>query len=138
MENSTAKGAGFLKVTGILMIIFGAIALILSIVAILGIAALAYVSNGEISSGLLYTAGILTLVSAVAEFVTGIVGVVNSKRPEKAMTCMVWAIIVIVLNVVGSILTVVGGSSFPVFSFILSAVLPVLFIIGAAKNKQVA
>ncbi len=33
-----AKGSTFLKVTGILMIVFGAIALILSIIAILGIA----------------------------------------------------------------------------------------------------
>ena len=36
-----AKGSTFLKVTGILMIVFGAIALIVSIIAILGIAALA-------------------------------------------------------------------------------------------------
>ena len=49
---------------------------------------------------------------------------------------MGWGIVVAVLCVAGSILTVVGGSSFPVFSLILGLVLPVLFIIGAAKNKQ--
>lgn len=138
MENNTAKGSGFLKVTGILMIIFGSIALIVSIVAILGIAALAYISSGEMSSALLYTAGILSLISAVAEFVTGILGVKNCKRPEKAGTCIAWGIIVIVLSVAGSILTVVGGDSFPVFSFLLGMVMPVLFIIGAVKNKKSA
>lgn len=131
-----AKGAGFLKVTGILMIIGGAIALIVGIIAIAGIAALAYLSAGLISSGLLYAAGILTVVSAVAELVAGIVGVKNCKRPEKAGACMVWGIIVAVLCVAGCILTVAGGSSFPVFSLILGLVLPVLYIIGAAKNKQ--
>ncbi|MGN0601869.1 MAG: hypothetical protein ACI4I7_04085 [Oscillospiraceae bacterium] len=138
MENNTAKGSGFLKVTGILMIIFGSIALIVSIVAILGIAALAYISSGEMSSALLYTAGVLSLISAVAEFVTGILGVKNCKRPEKAGTCIAWGIIVIVLSVAGSILTVVGGDSFPVFSFLLGLVMPVLFIIGAVKNKKSA
>ena len=41
-----AKGSTFLKVTGILMIVFGAIALIVSIIAILGIAALAAFNDG--------------------------------------------------------------------------------------------
>lgn len=43
-----AKGSTFLKVTGILMIVFGAIALIVSIIAILGIAALAAFNGGYI------------------------------------------------------------------------------------------
>ena len=137
MENN-AKGSGFLKVTGILMFIFGSIAIVVGIVAIAGIAALAYISDGELSSGLLYTAGIFTLVSAVAEFVTGIIGVKNCKRPEKAGVCIGWGVVVIIMDIIGSILTVVGGSSFPVFSFLLGLVIPVLFIIGAVKNKSVA
>ena len=42
-----AKGSTFLKVTGILMIVFGAIALIVSIIAILGVAALDDFNDGE-------------------------------------------------------------------------------------------
>lgn len=133
MEQTTTKGAGFLKVTGILMIIGGGISLIYAIIALIGIAALAALGA---SSGLLYAAGALTLVSAVAELVTGIIGVKNAKRPEKAGTCMAWGIVVAVLCVLGCILTVAGGDAFPVFSLILGLVLPVLFIIGAAKNKQ--
>lgn len=130
-----AKGSGFLKVTGILMIIGGSLSMILAIIAVLGIAALAYISDGVLSSGLLYAAGAISLISAVVEFVAGIIGVKNCKRPEKAATCMVWGIMVIVLCVVSSILTVVGGDSFPTFSFLLGLVLPVLYIIGALKNK---
>ena len=136
MEQTTAKGAGFLKVTGILMIIGGAISLILSIVTLIGIAALVYMSDGALSSAMLYASGALMLVSAVAEFVAGIIGVANCKRPEKAGTCIGWGLVVAVLCVVSSILTVVGGSSFPVFSCLLGLVLPALFILGAAKNKQ--
>ena len=130
-----AKGAGFLKTTGILMIIGGVLSIILAIVAILGIAALVYISDGEISSGLLYVAGILSLVSAIAQFIAGIVGVKNCKKPEKAKSCIVWGVIVAALCIVGSILTVAGGNSFPVVSCIVGLVLPVLYIIGAVKNK---
>ena len=132
----TAKGAAFLKVTGILMIIGGAIALILGFVAVAAVAALAYLSDGVISSGLLYTASILALISAVAELVAGIVGVVNSKKPEKAGACVVWGVIVAVLSVAGCILTAVGGSSFPVANLILGLVLPALYVVGALKNKN--
>ena len=130
-----AKGSGFLKVTGILMIIGGAISLIVAIVAIIGIAALVYVAGSEINAGLLYAAGVISLVSAVAELIAGIVGVKNCKKPEKARTCVVWGVIVAVLCVAGSVLTVVGGNSFPVFSGRLGLVLPVLYIGGEIKNK---
>ncbi len=133
MEQTTPKGASFLKVTGILMIIGGGISLIVAITALLGIAALATLG---VSSGMLYAAGFLTLASAVAELVTGIIGVANAKRAEKAGLCMAWGIVVAALCVIGCILTVAGGDAFPVLSLILGLVLPVLFIIGAAKNKQ--
>lgn len=133
MNMTKPKGAGFLKVTGILMIIGGGISLITAIVALLGIAALAVLGA---SSALLYAAGILALASAVAELVTGILGVVNANRPEKAGLCMAWGIVVAALCVLGCILTVAGGDGFPVLSLILGLVLPVLFIIGAAQNKQ--
>ncbi len=132
----TAKGAAFLKVTGILMIIGGAIALIIGFAAVAAVAALAYLSDGAISSGLLYTATILTLIGAVAELIAGIIGVVNSKKPEKAGACIVWGVIVAAFSVAGCILTAVAGGSFPVFSLLLGLVLPVLYVIGALKNKN--
>ena len=41
MEESKTKGSGFLKVTGILMIIGGGLSIILGIVSLLGLAVLA-------------------------------------------------------------------------------------------------
>ena len=136
MESTKTKGAGFLKVTGILMIIGGAVSIILSIIAALGIAALAYISDGTVSSALLYASVILMIVSAVAELVAGIIGVANCKKPDKAGSCIVWGIIVAVLSVAGTVLNSVGGGSFSVFSLILGLVLPALYIIGAAFNKK--
>ena len=136
METTTTKGTGFLKVTGILMIIGGGISIILGIIAALGVAAFAYISDGEISSAMLYASVALMIVSAVAQLIAGIIGVKNCKKPEKAGTCMVWGVIVAVLCVVGTILNSVGGGSFSVFSLLLGLVLPVLYIIGAGFNKK--
>ena len=136
METTTTKGTGFLKVTGILMIIGGGISIIMGIIAALGVAALAYISDGTVSSALLYASVVLTLISAVAELVAGIIGVVNCKKPDKAGSCIVWGIIVAVLSVAGTILNSVGGGSFSAFSLILGLVLPVLYIIGAVFNKK--
>lgn len=136
MTTAKTKGSGFLKVTGILMIIGGGISIILGIIAALGVAALAYISDGEISSAMLYASVALMIVSAVTQLIAGIIGVKNCKKPEKAGTCMVWGVIVAVLCVVGTILNSVGGGSFSVFSLLLGFVLPVLYIIGAGFNKK--
>lgn len=136
------NGSKFLKVTGILMIVFGAISIIASIVALLGIAALNVMADavGATSAvaydiGMLYIAGFISLASAVIELIAGIIGVLNAEKPEKAQTCMVWGILVAIMCVVGCILTVVGGQSFPFFSLVTGLVVPVLYIIGAVKNK---
>lgn len=127
-----AKGAKFLKVTGILMIIGGALSIILGIVAIIGVAALALLGA---NAGMLYVAAIVALVGAIAQLIAGIVGCKNAKKPEKAVKCLVWGIIVAVLSVLGNILTAVGGGDFSVVGLLTGLVIPVLYIIGAIKNK---
>lgn len=136
METAKTKGSGFLKVTGILMIIGGGISIILSIIAVLGVAALVYISDGEASSAMLYASVALMVVSAVAQLVAGIIGVVNCKKPEKAGVCIAWGVIVAVLCIAGTILNSVGGGSFSIFSLVLGLVLPILYIIGAVFNKK--
>lgn len=130
------KGSGFLKVTGILMIIGGGISIILSIIAVLGVAALVYISDGEASSAMLYASVALMVVSAVAQLVAGIIGVVNCKKPEKAGVCIAWGVIVAVLCIAGTILNSAGGGSFSILSLVLGLVLPILYIIGAVFNKK--
>ena len=125
------QGSKFLKVTGILMIIFGALALVLAIIAIAGISLLAAMGA---SSGLLTVS--CMLVGAVAELVAGIIGVKNWNKLEKAGTCITWGIIVIVLCVISNILTVVGGGDFSVLNLVTGLVIPVLYLIGGLQNKK--
>lgn len=130
------KGRKFLKVTGILMIIGGAFGIIGGIVAMIGAGALAAVL--ETSAGGLMLASALILASAVFQLIAGIMGVKNCDKPEKAQSCLVMGVIVAILSVSGNIISNVLGSDFNIFSYATGLIIPVLYIIGAVKNKKPA
>ncbi len=127
------QGSKFLKVTGILMIVFGAIALVVAIIAFAGIGVLAAMGA---SSALLTVSVIIALVGAVLELVAGIIGVKNWNKLEKAGTCIAWGIIVIALCIISNILTVVGGGEFSIVNLLTGLVIPVLYLIGGIQNKK--
>lgn len=128
-----AKGATFLKVTGIIMIVVAALGIILGIVALIAAIAANALAGGAL--GLLIVAALIALVGSVLQLIAGIIGVKNCNKPEKAQTCIVWGAIVAALNVLSVVLTVAQGGDIAV-SGILGIVVPALFIFGAIKNKQ--
>ena len=130
------KGRKFLKVTGILMIIGGAFGIIGGIVAMIGAGALAAVL--ETSAGGLMLASALILASAVFQLIAGIMGVKNCDKPEKAQSCLVLGVIVAILSVAGNVISNILGSSFNILSYATGLIIPVLYIIGAVKNKEPA
>ena len=130
------KGRKFLKVTGILMIISAAFGIIGGIVATIGAGALAAVL--ETSAGGLMLASALILASAVFQLIAGIMGVKNCDKPEKAQSCMVIGVIVAILSVTGNVISNVLGSDFNIINYAAGLIVPVLYIIGAAKNKEPA
>ncbi len=130
------NGSKFLKVTGILMIVFGAIALIVSIIALAG---LGFLEAMGAPMGVLWASGVLMLLSAVAEFIAGIIGVKNWNKPEKAVTCIGWGIAVAAMCVISQILTLIGyPENFNVINLVSGLVIPVLYLIGAFQNKKLA
>ncbi len=131
-----AKGAGFLKVTGILMIIGSIIGIVVSILAFIGVAALQMMASDEVNVGIYYVACTMSLVGSVLQLVAGIIGVINAKKPEKAMTCIVWGAIVAVLSVLSNVIFMLSGISSNATSLLVGLVVPVLFIVGGVKNRQ--
>ena len=130
------KGRKFLKVTGILMIIGGVFGIIGGIVAMIGAGALAAVL--ETSAGGLMLASALILASAVFQLIAGIMGVKNCDKPEKAQSCLVMGVIVAILSVAGNVISNILGSSFNILSYATGLIIPILYIIGAVKNKEPA
>ncbi|MBR3243463.1 MAG: hypothetical protein IKF90_12325 [Parasporobacterium sp.] len=142
-----AQGRNFLKVCGILMIIGGAVTIIVSgIIGIVGYVAGSAVSGmGEYGAGAVLgvaalISAILYLIGGIVELIAGIIGVKNNNRPEKATTCIVFGFIVLVINLIGTILSISGSSSAGsiIVSIICSVALPVLYLIGAFLNKKSA
>lgn len=127
---ANAPGKGLLKVVGILFIIFGAIAAVVSLLGLLGGGVLASISAE--AGSVVIVAAVIGLIGAALEIVVGILGVKNCDKPEKATMLMVFAIILIVIQAVGLIL---GGD---LVMTIIGLVLPILFLIGAIKNKKAA
>ena len=130
------KGRKFLKVTGILMIIGGAFGIIGGIVAMIGAGALAAVL--ETSAGGRMLASVLIRASAVFQLIARMMGVKNCDKPEKAQSCLVMGVIVAILSVAGNVISNILGSSFNILSYATGLIIPVLYIIGAVKNKEPA
>ena len=122
-----APGKGILKVSSIIFIIFGAIATIFSIIALIGSSMVSSVFGGL--GAILVVATIIALISSLLELVLGIVGLKKCDDPSQANFFIVTGIILCVLNLVSMIM------SFSVLSLI-NFVLPILFIVGGVQNKN--
>ena len=151
---TTAPGKMFLKVVGILLIIGGALSILMAILAIAGgglLGAAAIGSGGNdaatagvaLGGGILIIAGIVALIGGVFNLVSGILGVKNCDKPEKAKSCFTLGIIMVVFAALNLILNIVlgsGGSQMAsnISSGIAGFLLPVLYLVGAIKNKKAA
>lgn len=139
-----AKGKGFLKVVGILLIIFGAFGMISSISSF----ALSRTMTEEmmqmmeqlgtpVDSQTLIIAGIIGMVASVVYIVTGIIGIKNCNKPEKAQICFICGIVLIVLELANQVYAIIAGT-FGILSLILAFILPVLYFIGANLNRNMS
>ena len=141
MEVQQNQGSKMLKVTGILMIIGGALALVIALIAVIGIATAASLAAGALGGGIIalaVIASILALLGGGIELAAGILGVKNWNQPAKAQSCIVFGAIIIALSVLSNILNLASGSEFNLFSLLLGLVLPVLYLIGAVQLKNMA
>ncbi|UOO37100.1 hypothetical protein IZU99_07435 [Oscillospiraceae bacterium CM] len=129
-----APGKGLLKTVSILFIVFGAIAAVISLLAVFGSAVLATADGGAALGGILLLATILLLIVSVLELVLGIVGLGKSGDPSKAGYFITVGIVLCVISLV-SIIIGVTNNGFQVTSLI-GFVLPVLYIVGGFMNKK--
>ncbi len=130
-----AKGRGFLKVCGILMIIGGVLGCLGSIVVVLGVGAL--VASGlAVNTTLLIGASILAIVASVVQLVAGIQGVKNCGNVEAADKLIKLGGAILVIQVISVVISLASGQAVNFVSVLLNCVVPGLFIYGAMKNKQ--
>lgn len=146
MENQ-AKGKNFLLVTGIILIvlsvfsIFGVAGGLITIYTIEGADAqtaqllVQKLAEQNVTLDMLKTSAVLSGIYVVIYMVAGILGIKNRKRTDKAQSCFIMGMILIVL-VLGNAVYAVTQGSFAVWSVAISLILPLLYLWGALKNKQ--
>lgn len=132
------KGQKMLKVCSILMIIGGALALIVSILGFVGVAAAATLFEEGIASAYLWVT--LALVASIVQLVAGIVGVQAAKMPSvnKIKLSLIFGLLVVVLSLVSSIATIVseGFSGSALTSLLIGLVIPALYLVGLIQYKN--
>ena len=138
---NNAPGKGMLKVVGILFIIVGAIYTLLGILAFAGSFSQAVVEQTAAITGATATvirvSALVMLILGLFELVAGILGVKNCNKPEKAQTCFIIGVVLVLLVVANAIMSVTKGQ-FVWYMTVIDLALPVLYLIGALKNKEVA
>lgn len=139
-----APGKTLLKVSGIILVVFGAFFLITTAIGFFGysamdnpevIQALEQSGTPAVDKGQMLFGLIIMLISAVIWLVPGIIGIKNCNNQSKAQICFILGAVMVVFELANAIYGTVTGS-FNVFSVILRLILPLLYTWGAMKNKQ--
>ena len=132
------QGQTFLKVTSILMVIGGIIALFAGVFAILGVSALAALMGSAEGTGLLYAGSVLAVVTSAVEILAGANGLKACRLPEKAGECVILGIAIVALSMISMVVSVKGGGEFKIINLVVNLLVPVLYILGAVKTKPAA
>lgn len=137
-----APGRTFLMVVGIFLIIGGVSAMVTSAMNFVMIGQEEFAPILEqtlqqvgISKTTFQISIVLTAIQSVINVVTGIIGVANSKKIEKASLCYICGIVLIVFALICNGYSAFSGA-FSIFSVIFSLILPLLYFWGALKNRQ--
>lgn len=131
----TTQRSKLLQVVSIIMVIGGALAILTSLMGILGGSLMA--TQYAVLGGIFILTAILGIVSGIIELVAGIIGAKNWQNPDKAKSCIIMGVIIIVIALVNIIISTVsaGFTTNTLFSILLSLVLPVLYLVGAFQLK---
>lgn len=128
-----APGKNFLKVPGILMIIFSALGIVITISGV-ACAACAVGSLGAIATavGTLIIGLIVALLNGAVGLITGIFGVKYCDAPAKAQACLGLAIVFLALKLLSNIFN--GFAILDVVDYALG----IIYLLGAVKNRKAA
>ena len=133
------EGKNFLKVTGILMIIGGAIAIITSVLSLITIITMiAVIVYAGFSPLLAWITVILAFGGSILELIAGIMGVKYCDDPQKAKMLLGYGVIIVAICILNNIIGLIIGAGFSVVSLLVGLVIPILYIIGASKNMKSA
>lgn len=134
------KGQKMLKVCSILMIVFGSLALLVSLLGVLGLSllggAVAGAEGAAALGGIALILFVVACASSILELAAGIVGVKAAKEPSingiKASAIL--GIIILAISVISVIYTFIN-STFDLTDLI-GLIIPTLYVVGVIQYKN--
>lgn len=143
------KGSKMLRIISIVMMVLAIIGIVSALITMVGGAACAAAStgiegeDGEIvaaAGGMIIVFGVIMLIGYLIELVAAVLGVKNWDKPEKAKSCMIIGVIILVIQLIGGIGGMVNnGFNFDtVWSLVAGVAIPVVYVAGAFQLKKQA
>jgi len=141
------NGSKLLKVVSILMIVFGGLGILGVLIGLAGTGLMAAMTDELAAFGIdeelmqdATTALYIGLIGFAAQLTAGIIGVKNHNKPEKHNICLLFACIVIVLQLFGNIFDIATGglTGMTVMNIVIGLAVPVLYLIGTLQLKKLA
>ena len=131
MENRS-NGSSFLRVCGILMIIGAILSLVFAVIAVIVIRQ----PGSGLNTPIHWVSVVLAFVGSVIELIAGILGVRYADKPEKAKTCIVCGVLVILMTLLSQVISAVSGGEVNFLNALTGLLVPILYVIGAFKNQR--
>lgn len=131
MENRS-NGSSFLRVCGILMIIGAILGLVFAVLAVIVIRQ----PGSGLNTPIHWVSVVLAFVGSAIELIAGILGVRYANRPEKAKTCIVCGVLVILMTLLSQVISAVSGGEVNFLNALTGLLVPILYVIGAFKNQK--
>ena len=131
-------GRTLLKTTGVIMLIFGILGVLLYAAGLAAIIGVTYVTGGVFAGSADLIGMALLLAAALAELIAGILGCRAAKRPGRAgKGLIVWGVLTLLLTLAGMLHIALRTSSAPIWELALGLVLgvvtPVVYLVAAAR-----
>ena len=142
MELYDPAGRTLLKISGILMIVFGVFGLLVYTLGLAAVLGLSYATGGIFSAAGDLIGMSLLLAGALTELIAGILGTKAAKRPARAGKALfVWGALSLLLALagMGHIFLRTAASAplwAPILGLVLSLVLPLVYLTAAARLRR--
>lgn len=131
------KGSILLKILGVLLVIGGVFTTISGLIGFSAMKDSGDAINilGSTDIAKFKTVIFISMIGGIVQAISGILCIINSKKPEKSMILFICAIAILALSTIGNLVAMSMGMSNKL-SLVYGIIVPGLVILGAYLNKK--
>lgn len=134
--SETSSRTSVLRVTSIILVIYGVIALVVGGLMMMGVYIAASDDMVGIAAGVAAILGIVAFFGGLLDLAVGLVGLRTAKHTEKTNLAFVLGIISVIFSVYGLVSAIGTGDGGSIASSLVGLILPGLYLYGVVKIRQ--